>query len=549
MADARSAAAALAASALIAAPTGAAPNARAARAAARAALGVAAAAALSPAEQKQADEDRAAEDDADAAADAANAAQEAAAQQQDRDEALHMDPADLAAMLRAHRAQQAQGLGLGAAPQAPPPASDLAALVLTIQAGQRQQVAMLLSQQAAAADNARAHQAIVADEARKQAAASAAQLLTLQSLGALPAFSGKGVADTTLLANDWLGEVEDHFAEKEQALGVSAAQGDRARVNSATNLLQGDAGRWFRSLPLRPATWADFRAAFEARFCSVADERLRGEKLAEFAEKQSRLRDKMNVTGLQAYTARFQQLAGEVTSDYMPLHAKLALFARGLPARLAELVMKEDSKKPPTPLEDVITIVLSRAAQREAVSAFHGAPQGASSSSASAAPIDLASVSLAASLYGWTPEEARANFDGPEGWKPHDTDAAPQFRPQGASSSSATAASSSPTAGMPAEWQQFMFNALSLKFDPNRQGNDRGNGNRSRRNAPSSITKEVPAELIAARKEAGLCMKCGIHEYTPGSQGHNSNTCRANIDKTTSAAEGKKKANFQGARR
>ena len=59
----------------------------------------------------------------------------------------------------------------------------------------------------------------------------------------------------------------------------------------------------------------------------------------------------------------------------------------------------------------------------------------------------------------------------------------------------------------------------------------------------------VPAELIAARKEAGLCMKCGIHEYTPGSQGHNSNTCRANIDKTTSAAEGKKKANFQGARR
>ena len=44
-------------------------------------------------------------------------------------------------------------------------------------------------------------------------------------------------------------------------------------------------------------------------------------------------------------------------------------------------------------------------------------------------------------------------------------------------------------------------------------------------------------------------MRCGTHEYTPGSQGHNSNTCRANIDKTTSAAEGKKKANFQGARR
>ena len=546
MADARSAAAALAAAALIAAPLGAAANARAARMLARASRAPVTAALLSPAEQKQADEEQAAEDVEDDAADAAALNQQAAAQQQDRDEAQQMDPAELAAMLRAHRALQAQGLGLGAGPQAPPPANDLSALVLTLQAGQRQQIAMILAQQAAAADNARAQQAIAADEARKQAATSAAQLLTLQSLGAAPTFNGKGAADTTLLANDWLGELEDHFAEKEQALGVTAAQGDRARVTSATNLLRDDAHRWFRSLPARPITWAGFRTTFEARFCSVPDERIRAEKLVEFAERQFKIRERMNVTVLQAYTARFQQLAGEVTSDYMTLHAKLALFGRGLPARLGELVMREDSKKPPTPLEDVITIVLSRAAQKEAMAGFHGTSLGPSSSSASAAPIDLASVSLASSLYGWTLEESRANFDGAEGWKPHDTDAAPQFRSQGAASSSAAAAAA-PRLDQSVE--EYLNNAIALKFDAARKGNDRGNGTRSRRNMPNSVAKEVPAELITARKEAGLCMKCGVQQYSPGSKGHNSNTCQSAIDKITSAAEGRKKADFQGARR
>ena len=548
MADARSAAAALAASALIAAPTGAAPNARAARADARAALSVAAAAPLSPAEQKQADEERAAEDDADAAADAANATQGAAAQQQDRDEAEQMDPAEFAAMLRAHRIHQsaatqaskaaaelqAQGLGLGAASQAPPLAADTAALLHALMQGQRQQAEQMVAFQVAAADEAR----------RQQSSAAAAQLI-LQSLGDLPAFDGKGV-DTTLTANEWLRRTELYFGIRERALGMSAAAGDQARVMNADYVLQSVARLWFDALTTKPTTWAEFVKLIKQRFCSVPAERIRSTRLKEFVAQAARASEKLSsVVAMQIYTAKFAQLAGEVPDSWMTTHTKLGLLAEGLPLRFREFVAKEDAKDPPPTLDAVIAAVLARAAHKEA----YGGSSTSAASAASAAPLNLDAIAMVQSMCGLSRSEAASYFEGTEGWKPHDTDAAPQFRSQETSSSGPAAASSSPTMGM-ADWQQqIMFNALSLKFDPNRQGNDRGNGTRSRRNAPSSITKEVPAELIAARKEAGLCMKCGIHEYTPGSQGHNSNTCRANIDKTTSAAEGKKKANFQGARR
>jgi len=83
-------------------------------------------------------------------------------------------------------------------------------------------------------------QAAQAEQMRKQQAATAAQLLFLQSLGELPSFSGKG-SDTTLIANEWLQRSEDYFSGRELAMGIDAPQGDKSRMLNAASALRDDA--------------------------------------------------------------------------------------------------------------------------------------------------------------------------------------------------------------------------------------------------------------------------------------------------------------------
>ncbi|MEQ1736930.1 MAG: hypothetical protein ABL886_11080, partial [Rhodoglobus sp.] len=73
---------------------------------------------------------------------------------------------------------------------------------------------------------------------------SLAQVLVLQSMGELSTFSGKGT-DTTLIAHEWLEQAEDFFAAREEALGIDAAQGDKARLLNAARALTDDARRWY----------------------------------------------------------------------------------------------------------------------------------------------------------------------------------------------------------------------------------------------------------------------------------------------------------------
>lgn len=395
-----------------------------------------------------------------------------------------------------------------ASPQPGAPTADLAAIARELQDAQARQTQQLASMMQA----------------------QAAQTLLLQSLGEFPTYNGKG-ADTTLVATEWLQRAEGYFAAREQALGLSAAQGDSARVLSAANALQDDARRWYNALPRpHPATWADFVRAVRARFCSVPDERMRVDRLNDFVDKAARLRDKLNVQGMQAYTARFQQLAGEVPDAYITLHGKLALLARGLPQRYAEVVLKEDAKSPPPTLSEVVNIVLSRAAQKEQAISYGGA----SHSTASAAPINLDAVSLAATTFGWSREEAAEHLDdsNAEGWSVHDTNAS-----GGASSlSHAQDKGASPSPGMSIEQMTqlaAMFGARMGDY-PKKQS--------QRRNAPADVKNSIPDALADARKQAGLCIKCGIAKYEGGGKGHNARTCKAAADPTTSVAEGKKKA-------
>ena len=404
------------------------------------------------------------------------------------------------------------------------PANDIAAFFRALQESQAQQL-----------EQARKQQEVIAEQLRKQQAAAAAQQLVLRSLGELPTFSGKG-GDTTLLAQEWLQRSERYFAIREQALGIDALLGDEARRLNAAYALQDDARRWYDALPQQPSTWIEFSKAIKSRFCSVPSERIRVEKLREFVDRAAKLRDKLNVQGMQAFTARFTQLAGEVSDRFLTDHGRLELLARGVPQRYAEVVMKEDAKEPPTPLHDVINMVLARASQKEQAASF-----GSSSAvTTSAAPLNLDAVSLAVATFGWTHEEAQRHLQESEGWTPHDTYGNPLQHPSSSSSSAIVAPSPSYPAVTREQIDQFL-NAMS-RVGAGPAGRERNA--QSRRSVPEGVHKEVPADLAKSRMEAGLCIKCGIVKYEGGGKGHNSRTCKAPVDKTTSAAEGRKKANF-----
>ena len=430
--------------------------------------------------------------------------------------------AKLAAMEKAHQQQQPQSLSLGASSSSAQAASQQSPAVVDVGALIR---AMQESQMAAA------------EQVRKQQATTAAQQLVLRSLGELPLFSGKG-ADTTLLAQEWLQRAERFFAIREQALGIDAVLGDESRLLNAAYALQDDARRWYDALPKQPSTWPAFRDAVKARFCSVPSERIRVDRLTEFVEKASRLRDKLNVQGMQAFTARFAQLAGEVPDEYLTQHHKFALLARGLPPRYAEVVMQEDAKKPLPAMHEVINTVLSRAANKEQAASYGGA----SSSSASAAPMNLDAISLAVTTFGWTREEAGQHLSDGEGWAPFDTHGGHQGSSSGQGAGSAASGSQPPTITSEQVTQLLAaFAAQSTRVGAGPAGREHG---RSRRNAPNGVVKEVPSELFHARKKAGLCCKCGVAKYEPGGHGHNAGTCKAAADKTTSVEEGRKKAGF-----
>jgi hypothetical protein len=386
-------------------------------------------------------------------------------------------------------------------------------------------------QQAAALTDVAALLRVVQEGQARQAS----QQLVLRSLGELPTFSGKG-ADTTLSAQEWLQRAERYFAIRERALGIDATLGDEARLLDAAYALQDDARRWYDALPKQPSTWPEFHEAIKARFCSVPSERIRLDRLREFVEKASRLKDKLNVQGMQAFTARFAQLAGEVSARFLTDHGQLELLSRGLPQRYAEVVAKEDAKEPPPPLHEVINIVLARASQKEHAASYGGA----SSSPASAAPMNLDAISLAVATFGWTREEANQHLSDGEGWAPYDTNGGHQ----GASSSQGAGSASSgsqPPASSAEEKLDKILNALATRVGAGPAGREHG---RSRRNATSGVTKEVPSELFHARKKAGLCCKCGVAKYEPDAHGHNARTCKAAADKTTSVEEGRKKAGF-----
>lgn len=261
---------------------------------------------------------------------------------------------------------------------------------------------------------------------QQQQLQATAQLLSLQALGPLATFSGKDAA-AGLAAIQWLQQAERYFAARETALGISSAQGDASRVTLAANALQDGALTWYNGLPAaaRPTTWAAFCDALRGRYGgNVPAARVRIEQLRNFVDAARRLRDKMTLEGLQAYTARFQPLAGEIPDTHLTAHGKLELLARGLAPRLAEVVLTEDANDAPAALHEVIRKVLAKATFKE-YAAGQGSASYAAASSSSSAPMQLDAIALCATQFGISRDDAARYLEPQEGWVPHETGSAP----------------------------------------------------------------------------------------------------------------------------
>lgn len=376
---------------------------------------------------------------------------------------------------------------------------------------------------------------------------TAAQMLALSSLGQLRPFTGK--VDTNGLAGrEWLAHAEHHFAARETAVGATAGQADGYRVHAARNALSDDALRWLNALPQPPTTWQSFREAFLQRFSSVPAVQVREAQLQRFVEGARRIRDKLTVEGMQRYTTLFLQYAGEIPPERMTEATKRTLYAQGLPPKYAETVLTEDARPQPPPLHEVAQKVLAKAtlkahaisntAASGSVASFSAGGAG-SPRNPDAMDVSMDAISLCAMQFGVSRTEAAAYLQESEGWAPHDTSS-----PATSAGQAPAASSPPPTAATIGDGQQ--LERLLAAFE-SRLANRLGSGAKApsqRRNVPGGVRSDVPEALVSARKEAGLCVRCGVAKYEPGARGHNSRTCKAPVDKTTSAADGRRQANF-----
>ncbi len=414
---------------------------------------------------------------------------------------------------------------------------------------QQQQLMQQLQQAASIApslDNAQLmlimqqNTAALVEAAEKRQAQATARTVILQAMGSCPTFSGKATvgSNSSLHAHEWLLRCRDYFRNREEALGLShdSPEADRARVLTAVPALLGDAHRWYSSLPAaeKPLTWAVFEERIRKRYCNgAAEERLRLDVLTAFVHNAAKLREKFTLAALESFVARFQEIANEIPDSFATIHSKLSLLAQGLPARYAETILREDAKRPVPALHEVVNAVVAKAAFKEGAAAYAGSSHAAALNSVSDASAD--DIALCVQTFGVDRGVAATYLAPQEGWTPYNT--------SGGFQSPATSPAQSSASPDSAAFAQLLaaFSAQRGGAGPSRGAPP---GQSKRRLTPSEIQKAVPQELATARKEAGLCIKCGIEKYEPGGKGHNARTCQRAIDPKTSVAEGVKKASF-----
>jgi hypothetical protein len=430
-----------------------------------------------------------------------------------------------------------------------PGAADASAQMLAMMQQQQQQFMQAMAAQQQALTTAM--QAMAQPQQVPSQTLLAAQMLSLTSLGQLRAFDGRP-GSTGLALQEWLSHAEHYFAARESAMGILAAQGDAHRVHATRAALTHDAQSWYSSLPDSkvPNTWSDFKTELTKRFDSASSAQVKEAALQRFVDAARRVRDKLNLEGIQRYTTLFEQHASRIAPARMTDASKRLLYAQGLPSRYAEMVLTEDAKEIPLGLHEVAQSVLAKASMRAHASSGgypYSSPSPAAASPGStgrADAMEIDAISVCAAQFGIPYEEASRYLEPQEGWAPHETHSARY--PAASGPASAAAAPSPPPDRQTGSTDGPQLERLLAAFESRygKPSSGQGKGQSQRRNAPNDLAREVPSELANARKEAGLCIKCGITRYESGSKGHNARTCKLPVDKTTNAVEGRKKANF-----
>jgi hypothetical protein len=346
-----------------------------------------------------------------------------------------------------------------------------------------------------------------------QALASAAPLT-------LPLFNGAGNA-SGLAAHSWLQQVERAFEER---VLVAGPLGDGRRIHAAGVALRGGADIWYSSLAQRPTTWAGFRSALLARFQPAGALLLIEAQLDALSAAAAKMSSRLNTQGLTRYTTEFQQLANQIPAGVMLERTKIMIYRKGLPMRLQEIILLEDEKAnqsgQPMELNKIADRLLQRAATRESAS---GASGGSSHHSSDA--MDISALDLCCQTFGVSAVDAAQYLEPSEGWASHET-------------SGQRAAPASSSSG-----HQLGVHALSQAASEQRiHALEMQLAALGRRSVAPPVKRDVPDQLAAERKTAGLCIRCGVAKYEAGGKGHNSRTCQAPVDKTTGVAVGAKKA-------
>lgn len=358
------------------------------------------------------------------------------------------------------------------------------------------------------------------------AAALAAALALTQPIE-LPTFTAAGTA-AGIAAHSWLQRVDLKFAERAVVAGLPSLP-DGHRIAAASSALAGGASSWYTSLTTHPTTWAEFKAALLHRFQPASALKVYESQLNHLVSQISKIREKLNTHGLEQYTQRFQTLANHIPSDKMLDRTKILKYAEGLPLRLREFICSEEEKVnlacKPFELNTIIDKVLIRSATREVAGGLASASSSSapSSSSSSSDAMDISATESCRRNFNISAEEAASYIEPAEGWAEHETSS---FTSPGATT---THSSSTAEARLIQQVNSLQAQLAAM----------------SRRTVSPPVKREVPEQLAADRRDAGLCVRCGVVKYEAGGKGHNSRTCTKPVDVTTSAVAGKKAAGLK----
>lgn len=234
------------------------------------------------------------------------------------------------------------------------------------------------------------------------------------------------------------------------------------------------------------------------------------------------------------YAESFRQLASQLDKD--PQESLLFDFVEGLRPSFKTAI----HNKAYTKLSEAIAHVI----RMDATNTVHGINNQSHNTTSPTSSSREAEIDLNALGYLDAADRAACIAAlNSEGLKEHDT-----------STSSSSSASTSSNSSVPLQQQiaaalQVQLAAAGLigsNAKPFKKAPSSNKGRTSsNRSSSASPLSEIPIQLRQLRQAYGVCLRCGVHKFSAGENGHNARTCTATIDKKTLPEGVTRLPNFQ----